>query len=76
MVAFSTFQQTELHIRRFDPTAGLANLNCTYTINETALGKLYISCTGIQTIVDAYQKGYDTTPVAFRFMGLDRKSVV
>ena len=31
------------------------------------------TCTGIQTIVDAYQKGYDTTPVAFRFMGLITK---
>ena len=28
------------------------------------------TCTGIQTIVDAYQKGYDTTPIAFRFIGL------
>ena len=31
------------------------------------------SCTGIQTIIDAYQKGYDTTPVAFRFIGLVTK---
>ena len=31
------------------------------------------TCTGIQTIVDAYQKGYDTTPVAFRFVGLITK---
>ena len=31
------------------------------------------TCTGIQTIIDAYQKGYDTTPVAFRFIGLITK---
>ena len=27
-------------------------------------------CTGLQTIINAYQKGYDTTPIAFRFIGL------
>ncbi len=31
-------------------------------------------CTGIQAIVDAYQKGYDTTPIAFRFIGLVEKA--
>ena len=31
------------------------------------------TCTGIQTIIDAYQKGYDTTPIAFRFIGLVTK---
>ena len=31
------------------------------------------TCTGIQTIIDAYQKGYDTTPIAFRFIGLITK---
>ena len=30
--------------------------------------------TGIQNIIDAYQKGYDTTPLAFRFVGLVTKS--
>ena len=25
--------------------------------------------TGLQTIIDAYQKGYDTTPIAFRIIG-------
>ena len=30
-------------------------------------------CTGIQAIIDAYQKGYDTTPIAFRFIGLVTK---
>ena len=28
---------------------------------------------GIQTIIDAYQKGKDTTPIAFRFIGLVEK---
>ena len=27
------------------------------------------ACTGLQTILDAYQKGYDTTPIAFRIIG-------
>ncbi len=27
-------------------------------------------CTGIQKIIAAYAKGYDTTPIAFRFIGL------
>lgn len=30
-------------------------------------------CTGIQAIIDAYQKGYDKTPIAFRFIGLVTK---
>lgn len=29
--------------------------------------------TGLQAIIDAYQKGYDTTPIAFRFIGLIEK---
>lgn len=31
-------------------------------------------CVGLQAIIDAYQKGYDTTPIAFRFIGLVTKS--
>lgn len=27
------------------------------------------TCTGLQTIIDAYQKGLDTTPIAFRIIG-------
>ncbi|MCD7776940.1 MAG: dockerin type I domain-containing protein [Clostridiales bacterium] len=27
------------------------------------------TCTGIQDIIDRYQKGYDTTPIVFRFVG-------
>ena len=30
-------------------------------------------CTGLQAIIDAYQKGYDTTPIVFRFIGLVTK---
>ena len=26
-------------------------------------------CVGLQTIIDAYQKGYDTTPIVFRIIG-------
>ena len=29
-------------------------------------------CTGLQAIIDAYQKGYDHTPLAVRFIGLVR----
>ena len=32
------------------------------------------TCTGWQTIIDAYQKGYDTTPIAFRVIGTIRLS--
>ena len=32
------------------------------------------SCTGFQTIIDAYQKGYDTTPIAFRIIGTIEKA--
>lgn len=28
-----------------------------------------MECVGLQTIIDAYQKGYDTTPIAFRIIG-------
>lgn len=31
------------------------------------------TCTGIQAIIDGYQKGEDKTPVAFRFIGLVKK---
>ena len=31
-------------------------------------------CTGLQAIIDAYQKGYDTTPLDFRFVGLVKKA--
>lgn len=31
-------------------------------------------CTGIQAILDAYQKGQDTTPIAFRIIGLVKRS--
>ncbi len=31
-------------------------------------------CTGFQAIIDAYQKGYDTTPIAFRLIGLIEKA--
>ena len=30
-------------------------------------------CTGLQAIIAAYEKGYDTTPIAFRFIGLVQK---
>ena len=39
----------------------------TTTVN---VGKKNVECIGIQAIIDAYQKGYDKTPIAFRFIGL------
>ena len=42
----------------------------TTTVKTGSKDSNITTCTGIQTIVDAYQKGYDTTPVAFRFIGL------
>ena len=45
----------------------------TTTVKTGSKDSNITTCTGIQTIVDAYQKGYDTTPVAFRFMGLITK---
>lgn len=31
------------------------------------------ACTGLQAIITAYEKGYDKTPIAFRFVGLVTK---
>ena len=42
----------------------------TTTVKTGSKASNITTCTGIQTIIDAYQKGYDTTPVAFRFIGL------
>ena len=42
----------------------------TTTVKTGSKDSNITTCTGIQTIIDAYQKGYDTTPVAFRFIGL------
>lgn len=32
------------------------------------------NCVGLQSIIDAYQKGYDTTPIAFRIIGTIKKA--
>ena len=42
------------------------------TIKTTVTGAG--ECTGIQAILDAYQKGQDKTPIAFRFIGLVKKA--
>ncbi len=42
------------------------------TIKTTVAGAG--ECTGIQAICDAYQKGQEKTPIAFRFIGLVKKS--
>ena len=43
------------------------------TISTDVVGAKQNPCVGIQTIIDAYQKGKDTTPIAFRFIGLVEK---
>ena len=43
----------------------------TVTTGVTTSAKGAITtCTGLQTIINAYQKGYDTTPLSIRIMGL------
>ena len=39
------------------------------TISTEVAGAQTNPCVGIQAIIDAYQKGQDTTPIAFRFIG-------
>ena len=43
------------------------------TISTEVAGAQTNPCVGIQAIIDAYQKGQDTTPIAFRFIGLVEK---
>ena len=43
------------------------------TISTTVAGAEQNPCVGIQAIIDAYQKGQDTTPIAFRIIGLVEK---
>ena len=45
----------------------------TTTVKTGSKDSNITTCKGIQTIIDAYQKGYDTTPIAFRFIGLITK---
>ena len=47
--------------------------NTAKTISTDVTGAEQNPCVGIQTIIDAYQKGQDTTPIAFRFIGLIEK---
>ena len=43
------------------------------TISTNVAGAETNPCVGLQAIIDAYQKGQDTTPIAFRFIGLVEK---
>lgn len=47
--------------------------NTAKTISTTVAGAEKNPCVGIQAIIDAYQKGKDTTPIAFRIIGLIEK---
>ena len=47
--------------------------NTAKTISTTVAGANSNPCVGIQSIIDAYQKGQDKTPIAFRFIGLVEK---
>ncbi|MCR4957927.1 MAG: pectate lyase [Prevotella sp.] len=44
------------------------------TISTNVAGAKENPCVGIQAIIEAYQKGLDTTPIAFRFIGLIEKN--
>lgn len=52
-------------------TAKTAKTVSTEVINDKKGGKAKI--VGFQAIIDAYQKGLDTTPIAFRFIGMIEK---
>ena len=43
------------------------------TISTDVVGATKNPCVGLQTIINAYQKGKDTTPIAFRIIGLVEK---
>ncbi len=47
--------------------------NTAKTVSTTVTGAKTNPCVGFQTIIDAYQKGEDTTPIAFRFIGMVSK---
>ena len=44
------------------------------TVSTTVAGAEKNPCVGLQAIIDAYQKGQDKTPIAFRFIGLVTKN--
>ena len=44
--------------------------NTAKTITTTVAGAEVNPCVGIQQIIEGYEKGGDTTPIAFRFIGL------
>ena len=43
------------------------------TISTNVAGAKTNPCVGLQTIIEAYEEGEDTTPIAFRFIGLIKK---
>ena len=47
--------------------------NTAKTISTTVAGAETNPCVGLQNIITAYEKGGDTTPIAFRFIGLVTK---
>ena len=55
----------------FYVTAKTAKTISTSVVTDTKGGKT--ECTGLQAIITAYEKGCDTTPIAFRFVGLVTK---
>ena len=44
--------------------------NTAKTISTNVAGAEQNPCVGLQAIIDAYQKGVDKTPIAFRFVGM------
>ena len=47
--------------------------NTAKTISTTVTGATQNPCVGLQQIIEGYEKGQDTTPIAFRFIGLVEK---
>ena len=47
--------------------------NTAKTISTNVVGAKQNPCVGIQAIIEGYEKGQDTTPIAFRFIGLVEK---
>ena len=56
----------------FYVTKNTAKTITTSVVTDTKGGTT--ECTGLQAIISAYEKGQDTTPIAFRFVGLVEKA--
>ena len=65
--AYNTDGSLKSNAKVFYVTSKTAKTISTTVVTDSKGTKT--TCTGLQAIITAYQKGYDTTPVAFRFIG-------